>query len=259
MTAAWMAHVRAQLQQIEAPPGISVSARAFLEQCYRANRPDVARFVWPALDWTIETLRWRIGGALVQVQHERRRDPDYEINAPAHRAVMPFGQFLDRMLQPGAENDLYMTAQNAGENVTALRPLWVDVGPFPGFLRPAPATGFVWFGRGTVTPLHHDETNNYLFQVIGEKHVRMFPPGERERLSPTVGVHSSAGWVSDESIEQRGIRRYHDVMLSPGQALFIPIGWWHCVRAPAVSLSVVYTNFIFPNFFGRVDGIPEVA
>jgi ribosomal protein L16 Arg81 hydroxylase len=31
--------------------------------------------------------------------------------------------------------------------------------------------------------------------------------------------------------------------LNPGEALFIPVGWWHHVRALDVSISVSFTNF----------------
>jgi ribosomal protein L16 Arg81 hydroxylase len=44
------------------------------------------------------------------------------------------------------------------------------------------------------------------------------------------------------------------VVLEPGQALFIPVGWWHHVRSLDVSISVSFTNFLAPN-----DYAPEYA
>jgi ribosomal protein L16 Arg81 hydroxylase len=33
------------------------------------------------------------------------------------------------------------------------------------------------------------------------------------------------------------------VPLNPGDVLFIPIGWWHHVRALDVSMTLTHTNF----------------
>jgi ribosomal protein L16 Arg81 hydroxylase len=38
-----------------------------------------------------------------------------------------------------------------------------------------------------------------------------------------------------------------DFVLTPGQALFLPVGWWHCVRALDPSASIGLVDFIWPN------------
>jgi hypothetical protein len=40
-----------------------------------------------------------------------------------------------------------------------------------------------------------------------------------------------------------------EVVLSPGEVLFIPVGWWHHVRALDVSITVSFTNFRFANHY----------
>jgi ribosomal protein L16 Arg81 hydroxylase len=40
-----------------------------------------------------------------------------------------------------------------------------------------------------------------------------------------------------------------EVLVHPGEALFIPVGWWHHVEALETSISVSFTNFLFPNTF----------
>ena len=37
------------------------------------------------------------------------------------------------------------------------------------------------------------------------------------------------------------------IVLEPGEALFIPAGWWHHVRALDVSISLAVNHFARPN------------
>jgi hypothetical protein len=40
-----------------------------------------------------------------------------------------------------------------------------------------------------------------------------------------------------------------DITLEPGEALLIPVGWWHHVRSLDISVNISLTNFLFPNDF----------
>ena len=58
----------------------------------------------------------------------------------------------------------------------------------------APGTdhdGFLWIGpAGTLTPFHHDLTNNLLVQVKGRKRVHMVPNWEEARMKQTGRIFS---------------------------------------------------------------------
>ena len=41
-----------------------------------------------------------------------------------------------------------------------------------------------------------------------------------------------------------------EVVLQPGESLFIPAGWWHDVLALDVSVSLAINAFARPNAFG---------
>ena len=37
------------------------------------------------------------------------------------------------------------------------------------------------------------------------------------------------------------------LVLQPGEALFVPLGWWHEVKSLTFSVTVTYINFLWPN------------
>jgi len=39
----------------------------------------------------------------------------------------------------------------------------------------------------------------------------------------------------------------YDVLLEPGEILFLPLAWWHQVKSLDFSVSATYTNFVWPN------------
>jgi ribosomal protein L16 Arg81 hydroxylase len=43
--------------------------------------------------------------------------------------------------------------------------------------------------------------------------------------------------------------RVIDVVIGPGDLLFLPVGWWHHVRALDVSITVTFTDFVVNNDF----------
>ncbi len=48
-----------------------------------------------------------------------------------------------------------------------------------------------------------------------------------------------------------------ECVIGPGEAIFLPIGWWHHVEALDISISMSFTNFRGDNDFSR--GHPEPA
>jgi len=48
-----------------------------------------------------------------------------------------------------------------------------------------------------------------------------------------------------------------DVVVEPGETLFVPVGWWHHVQTLDVCISLSYTNFSLPNQFEFTN--PHIA
>ena len=110
----------------------------------------------------------------------------------------------------------------------------------------------LWIGgEGAFTPLHFDLTNNLLAQLTGTKRIVLIPPSQTRHLAHRRHVFSDVHDVTAPARlaahpAARDILRY-DLVLTPGDLLFIPIGWWHQVRSESFSTMLTYTNFLWPN------------
>jgi cupin-like protein len=234
-----------------------VSRDELLERYYAANRPVVltgAMDDWPALArWGPEYFKATCGEALVEIMSGRTRDPRYEINAYDHKREVRFADYVEMVAAGGESNDYYLVANNGFFGRPEMRPLYDDI-RFPEHLDPVQTDGRVhfWFGpAGTVTPLHHDLMNVLMAQVYGRKRVTLISPDQTHRLYNEIGVFSE---VDPEAPDYDRHPLFHDVEalrvdLGSGEALFLPVGWWHHVRALDVSVTVTFTNFVHRNEF----------
>jgi len=236
-----------------------LSAEEFLERYYAANRPVVLAGEaadWPALArWTPDYLRAAVGERSIEFQAERTQAETFEIDKDAHRRQAPFSAFMDRISRPGAGNEAYITAYNSPRNAEALSVLHSDLGRLDRFLDPQGPTphGMMWIGpAGTVTPLHHDLTNNLIAQIVGRKRVRLAPSAEVGKLYNHRHVFSEIGDLEATGVDPalyprlEGLRSY-EVLLGPGDVLFMPVAWWHQVTSLDFSVTITFTNFRWPN------------
>lgn len=230
----------------------NLSGEDFLHGFYAPGRPVLIKSAiahWPALTrWTPDYLAKTVGDAMIEYQGGRAGAQDYELKKEKHRRRAPFRQFIALARKGG--NDAYLTASNSAANGPALRVLEADMGPIDAYLTRAP--GMLWIGgEGAFTPLHFDLTNNLLAQVTGTKRVILIPPSQTRRLAHRSHVFSDLCDITDEARltlhpQARDVLRY-EVLLSPGDLLFIPIGWWHQVRSDSFSTMLTHTNFHWPN------------
>jgi hypothetical protein len=260
---AWQAGVRYQLEGLspkagEVPRLRRITPKAFLERYYARHLPVVLTGMmrgWRALGrWSPQHLKERFGDAQVSVTQARRRTRFYDAQVHAISRPMRLGQFVDWVDAHPTSNDRYLVANNDALARPELQPLLADIGFFSGLLDPARTAGFVylWFGPGgTVTPLHHDTTNILFCQVWGGKRVTLISPLHAPLLDTSSAYYSTLDLErprTRRALAAQGARLL-EVDLAPGEALFIPAGWWHHVRSKSVSISVSMTNFVFPNSY----------
>ena len=256
----WVIDIQRKLNRLrpaEIPRKHRLSRAEFLRDYYSANLPVIITGMmddWPAMQkWNLYYFKATLGDREVEVQRGRSQDANYEANSLAHKQTMNFGAYVDLVEGAGRSNDFYMTANNDSRNRNALRELWDDIVQLPKYLRPdAGQRGFLWFGpAGTLTPFHHDLTNNFMAQVMGRKRLRLMPAcevahvyNERHCFSQVDGAQ-----IDLERFPQMADAQVLECTLAPGEILFLPVGCWHFVEALDVSVTVTFTNFLWDNDF----------
>ena len=236
----------------------SPSRDEFFERYLCGCRPVVLTDVaddWPAMKrWSPADLKSRFGHLTVDIQDGRNDDPDYEENKLNHVRSVALGPFIDRVLSGGPTNDYYLTANNEVLRRPEFAPLIADVGSLPPMCDRTTLLqrSSFWFGpAGTTTPLHHDTLMLFHTQVVGRKRWRLISPLETPKLYNYNNVFSPI------DIDNPDLSRYPlfsqvtvlDVVVEPGETMFLPLAWWHHVTSMDVSLSFSYSNLDCANDF----------
>lgn len=253
-------------QQI--PRIITPKFHDFIQNYYSQHRPVILTQGiehWAALKkWTPEYFAKTIGEGLIEIQMGRDELADFERQSLRLKHMMSMREYVAQVLQAGETNNFYMTANNSAKSQQAVGVLYEDMADFgAGYcdLTQKNNLSFIWFGpKGTFTPLHHDLTNNMLVQIYGRKKVTLIPAMQTPHLYNDRWVFSQ---ISDpNTVDLKQFPDFAQVtpvecIIGAGEALFIPMGWWHTVESLDVSISVSFTHFNAPNQF--VGQFPRAA
>lgn len=245
-----------------------VSGEEFVERYVRGCRPVVLTGHtrdWPAMQrWSPQDLKQRFGHLDVDIQSERNADANYEQNKLLRTNRVNLGAFVDQVLRGGPTNDYYLTANNEILRRPEFAPLLDDIGSLPprcDRTQLKDRSSF-WFGpAGTVTPLHHDTLMLFHTQVVGRKRWRFVSPLEWSRL------YNRRHVFSEVDLERPDPARFPvfeeatvlEVVVEPGETMFLPLGWWHQVASLDVSLSFSYSCLAVHNDFHYPDPDPALA
>lgn len=117
----------------------------------------------------------------------------------------------------------------------------------------------IWMGiPPTYTPLHKDPNPNLFIQLASTKIVRLVPPkvggflfgevqqrigrrataslrGDEMMEGPERDALDEAVW--GESVSEDGVGTGIEVKVRPGEALFIPKGWWHSIKSVGTDVT----------------------
>lgn len=232
------------------------SVETFRRRVLRRREPVVIRGALegvPALGWTREHIKEKVGSARVPVIGTPDGGLEGVFTADREKGFsiyeMALGEYLDRISPPSPPtSDLYMCAIHISRY---LAPLMRDL-PLPAYLRDRKLVSEnLWIGPAdVVSPLHYDFFDGFLVQIQGRKRAVLFHPRESWRLY-LPSTFSVSPHVSEVLIDGPGFPDYErfpklrevegiEVVLEPGEILYVPAGWMHQVWGLDETISVNY-------------------
>ena len=252
----WLMGARAEMAQLGAGAILTertgINRPEFLRDFYAENRPILLRGVaahWPAIEkWGRAYFTSVLGELPVEVMAGRGGAAVPEWNTASRlKAITPMSAFVEKVYTAGPSNDYYMVSRNHFFARSETRCLLSDILPLQIFATlPAPENIRMWFGpQGTVTPLHYDDKNNVIVQVLGRKTVCLYSPDDSEFMCQKNHWYAAMD-PRDHLVDvptKRPAPRCHEFQLSPGDALFIPVGWWHALTSLDVSVTLAFVEF----------------
>ena len=161
------------------------------------------------------------------------RSPYMDAQA-AHSAQIPFSELIDR-IERGESCYLAQASLERFEGLEGDLDL--------SALTAVPRYGVnLWVGGQTRSGLHFDSADNVLVQIYGRKCAILVAPKHVRALRVVRDVPSKSSLSPDEIESDRDgplsrIERWRTT-LDPGDALYIPRGWWHYLASPGASISV---------------------
>jgi hypothetical protein len=236
--------------------GGKLTREDFYERYWTRNRPvhlpDAASEVPAVKNWSLASFRERFGGAQVAVNTGREAAGRRSL-IESEAETCTLGAFIDDITS-NSGNDRYIVSRNGLLTRPEFRELQDELSPLPPFLAPValPRGVSLWVGpKGTYSPPHYDPHNVLFVQIDGRKEVKLAPPSARGIYADMDGYYAR-GSLADLASRVSGESESKDalsVTLNPGEALFVPVGWFHEVTALDASMMLSFVSFPWENDF----------
>jgi predicted 2-oxoglutarate/Fe(II)-dependent dioxygenase YbiX len=230
----------------------SLPADDFFDRYFSANRPVALRGAFSSSEavarWSPEYFARNYGHVPIAITAERKTAGDYETQFRQTVRTVLFSEFVER-LDNETGNDFYLVARNNFFENPQLGHLRDHLAPPARIINDhdrSPGSAKLWIGpEGTVTPLHFDEHSILFAQLYGTKHFKLIPSFDYPFLYVRDRYYSE---IDPESVDADRHPRFAracimDVILGPGDGLFLPVGWWHWVRSLSTSISATFSSF----------------
>lgn len=219
----------------------TISRKEFSDSYFTPLKPliieDLAKS-WPALKkWTPDFFRDQHGSSQVKVYDESfvSAGDNYMSQAKS----IPLSKFIDAVMT--TSQDLRMFLYNIKSEIPAL----VDDIVFPDLVDGLSKNFiFMFFGcKDSVTQMHFDIDMSHVFHtaIFGRKTITLFPFEQGKNLHRYPFTCRSYVDVHQPDFKQYpGLKNAqgYQVVLEPGETLFIPSGYWHHLVYEEASCAI---------------------
>ncbi len=247
-----------ELQPIERRTGLDPQtfATEFLEPMVPVVLTDLMD-AWPAREkWTIDYFKTKYGQLRVPVVSNNYSKPGKGYMSPDR--IISFREYLE-ILESGP-TDLRIFLWNIFREAPELREDFRTPAIMDGFVNELP---FMFFGgQGSKVTLHYDIDMSHVFlnQIHGRKRVILFAPDQSRLLYRH--PYTVASYVD---INRPDLLRYpalalakgYEVMLEPGETVYIPSGYWHYIEYTDGGYSISLRSF--GSIPARMRGLANIA
>jgi Cupin-like domain len=197
---------------------------------------------WPRrAEVSLPRLRERFADRRLPILSTKGGRLECDVNTGVAFDTMRFGDYIDRLTN-GERIDAYLASP-----VDSWLPELKEDMPPPIYCRDVPwRNARLWLSApGTSVPLHRDVAQNIFIQLVGRKRFLLYPPAAAPWLYSNRFRSALANYsrVDPERPDyatfplSRAVQPV-EVVLGPGDAMYLPSRWWHHVRSLDVSLSV---------------------
>ncbi len=238
----------------EVPVRSDLSPEEFQREFLNCSRPVVMKGLakgFPAIGrWSPEFFRDHYGDFRIEAVDGQGWAVEDDEHGTADVSVrqMTLADQVTSMLSGGSDYVSFLTELFTRNPELALD---VDVPRLGEFVRPrrwtpSPIFKFFMGAGGTSTQWHCAELQNLFVQIHGTKEWWMCSPDYTPCLDPRVVSLSQQYCHGMVDFRKPDLNRYplyefapqRRVLLEPGDVLYVPPFWWHCVYNPEVSIGL---------------------
>lgn len=228
----------------------NLDTQTFTDQYFNPHIPVVIKDFakdWPAIKkWTPEYFIETFGDNEVKVFDESFAKPGKTYMGKA--SSMKFGKYLNEIFF--SNSPLRMFLYNIMKHAKSLTKDVIKPTLVKGF---SENFYFLFFGpKGAVTQIHYDIDMSHVFHTTfkGKKRFVLFDQSQSKNLYRhpfTVRSYVDVDLPDYEKFPQLKEAKGYEVILNPGETLFIPAGFWHHIvyeeAGFALSLRCRHQNF----------------
>ncbi|WP_082484417.1 cupin-like domain-containing protein [Pseudomonas sp. Leaf129] len=196
---------------------------------------------WPGARWNFDVLRKKIGHKEVKALIDLpTTGGELDGGHERYEKIMRFQNFID-LAHDEAARPCYLGYIRSNEFLDDFDKDFLFESITNSY--PGDCDTRLWIGsKGTCSGLHSDLKDNIFLQVYGFKTVYLVPFEDTPYVYPyidnIVNSRIDCESYSPELFPKFKKARVYKGMVSPGDMMFIPKGWWHYLKSSTPSISV---------------------